>query len=98
MLNELENPAEDITEEVEEESLEHQVFYVIDPLKVEIEYVDQDLNDNPLGILTSLSTGSATTGDLRIILRHEPKKPNDGTPEDAGGETDIDVTFQLTVQ
>jgi len=97
-LNELEDPAEDITEEVEAEGLEHQIFYVVDPLKVDIQYVDQDLDNNPLGILTSLSTGAATTGDLTIILRHEPKKPNDGTPEDAGGETDIEVTFQLTVQ
>lgn len=98
LLNELETPAEDITEEVEEESLEHQIFYVIDPLKVEIEYVDQDAEGNPLGILTSLSTGGATTGDLTIVLRHEPTKPNDGTPEGAGGETDIEVTFSLTVQ
>ena len=98
LLNERATPAEDITEEVEEESLEHQLFYVIDPLKVEIEYLDQDSEGNPLGILTSLSTGGATTGDLTIILRHEPTKPNNGTPQGAGGETDIEVTFSLTVQ
>lgn len=96
LLNEVDG--ENITEEVEAEALEHQLFYVIDPLKVEIEYLDQDSNNNPLGILTKLSTSGATTGDLTIILRHEPSKPNDGTPEGAGGETDIEVTFPLTVQ
>jgi hypothetical protein len=98
VLNELEEPAEDITEEVKEEGEEHQFFFVDDVLKTEVTYDDVDLGGNPIGIETILETGSATTGTLTIILRHEPKKPNDGTPEDAGGETDIEVTFNITVE
>ncbi len=33
----------------------------------------------------------------RFTLRHEPTKPNTGLA-DAGGETDIAVTFNVTVQ
>lgn len=98
LLNELEEPAEDITEEVEEEGDHHQLFYVENVLKTNVEYLDQDLNGNPVGLLTSLETGGATTGTLTIILRHQPNKPNNGTPEDAGGETDIEVTFNIIVE
>lgn len=98
LLNELENPAVDITEEVDEEAEEHQLFYEFTTLKTEFEYLDQDLNDHPVGLITALTTGSAETGMLTITLRHEPKKPNNGTPEDAGGETDIEVTFVLNIE
>lgn len=98
MLNELENPPVNISDEVEAEAETHQIFYVMDALKSEIEYMDDDLDGYPLGLLTSLTTGTATTGSLTIVLRHEPKKPNNGTPQDAGGETDIEVTFDLTIE
>ena len=98
LLNELEDPAEDITEEVEEEATEHQFFFMSDATGIEIEFEDEDLDGNPVGIETSLETGTATTGTLTIVLRHEPKKPNDGTIEDAGGETDIEVTFDIIIE
>lgn len=96
--NELETPPENITEEVEEEGAEHQFFFIEDILKSDVMYDDEDVNGNPIGIETIVETGAAGTGTLTIILRHEPKKPNDGTPEDAGGETDIEVTFDITVE
>lgn len=98
LLNELDTPPDNITEEVEEEGLEHQIFYVIDELKLGVEYMDSDLDGNPVGLITSLTTSDATSASLKIILRHEPKKPNDGTPEDAGGETDIEVAFDITIE
>ena len=48
--------------------------------------------------MTSIVTGEASTGNLRIVLRHEPTKPNDGTLAGAGGSTDVDVTFAVTIQ
>lgn len=96
--NELETPPENITEEVEAEGAEHQFFFIDNFLKFDVAYGDEDINGNPVGIETILETGASTTGTLTIILRHEPKKPNNGTPEDAGGETDVEVTFDVTVQ
>ena len=98
LLNELANPAEDITEEVEAEGNEHQLFYQVDGALCEVDYLDEDLNGNPIGIMTTLSTGAASTGTLTIILRHEPMKPNNGTPEDGGGETDIEVAFDIIIE
>ncbi len=97
-LNETESPAEDITVEVMEESLEHEVFYTAPVAGVQIARLDLDIAGNPLGLRTTFTTGAAATGNLTIVLRHEPTKPNNGTITDAGGETDAQATFQISVQ
>jgi hypothetical protein len=98
LLNETEDPAENITEEVEEEDLDHQFFYTVGSgLDVDAEYADADSEGNPLGINFILNTGVASSGGLTFTLRHEPNKPNTGL-ENAGGETDIEVTFDVTVE
>lgn len=99
LLNETVNPAENITKEVEEESNEHQFFYNVGgDLDVTTAYGNTDDNGNPLGTEFTLTTGAASTGTLTITLRHEPKKPNDGTLTDAAGETDASATFNVTVE
>ena len=98
LLNETEDPAENITEEVEEEDLDHQFFYTVGSgLNVTTDYADADSMGNPLGLSFILTTSEASSGALTFTLRHEPNKPNDGL-ETAGGETDIDVTFDVTVE
>jgi len=98
LLNETENPAENITLEVAEEDEEHQFFYVTTGAITGVAYSDQDGNGNPVGLAFELTTGAAGAATLQATLRHEPKKPNDGTLADAGGETDIAQTFNVTVQ
>lgn len=98
LLNETENPAEVITEEVEEENLDHQFFYTAGGgLDVTTQYGNFDDEDNPLGTEFTLTAGAASSGTLTFTLRHEPTKPNTGLG-DAGGETDIAATFSVTVQ
>ena len=98
LLNETETPPENITTEVEDESDEHQFFFVINgALQATIDYDNFDNDGNPLGTAFTLSTQGPSVGSLTVVLRHEPKKPNDGTLADAGGETDISATFPLTI-
>ncbi|MAY22138.1 MAG: type 1 periplasmic binding fold superfamily protein [Flavobacteriaceae bacterium] len=98
-LNETESPAENITEEVIDEAEEHQVFYVPSSgLNATFTYEDFDGNGNPLGTLFTLEAGAASSGNLNVVLRHEPQKPNNGTLGDAGGETDVSVTFNVNIQ
>lgn len=98
-LNETESPAEDITEEVVEEADEHQVFYIPSTsLDATIGYANFDSNNNPLGTSITLTAGAEGSGTLTITLRHEPTKPNDGTLSDAGGETDVQVTFPVEIE
>ena len=98
LLNETESPAENITEEVEEEDDEHQFFYTAGSgLDVGTSYANFDGDGNPLGTQFILETGMPSSGGLTFTLRHEPNKPNTGL-ENAGGETDIEVTFDVTVE
>ena len=97
-LNELESPAEDITEEIEEEDLDHQVFYTLaGGLDATIAYANNDSAGNPLGTEFTLTAGTASSGSLTFTLIHEPTKPNAGLA-DAGGSTDIETTFNVTIE
>ncbi|MBU2928903.1 type 1 periplasmic binding fold superfamily protein [Winogradskyella psychrotolerans] len=98
LLNETEDPAEDITLEVEEEGDEHEFFYTPSISDITITKEDADVDGNPIGIETTFTTGEAGTGTLTIELIHEPTKPNDGTSASAGGSTDVEVTFSIEVQ
>ncbi len=103
-LNELENPAENITEEVAEEDDEHQFFFqAVGPnLNISTTYADFDDDGNPLGINFSLTTGDAGDGTLRVTLRHLLDKfaagVSDGDITNAGGDTDIEVDYSISVQ
>jgi hypothetical protein len=96
LLNRTESPAEDITVEVRAEGDEHEFFYT-NTAGLTITKTDTD-GTNPVGIETTLSTGAAGSGSLTIVLKHEPTKPNDGTAANAGGSTDVQVTFPISVQ
>lgn len=97
-LNETESPAEDITVEVKGEDEDHQIFFSSNDGSISFAYNDEDGNGNPIGIDFSITTGDAGSATMTVVLKHEPTKPNNGTTADAGGETDIEVTFDITVQ
>jgi len=101
-LNESEIPAEEITEEIEEEDAEHQVFFQSSISGLSFAYTDMDGDGNPIGLASTLTTGDAGSGTLTVTLRHEPSKSAsgvaDGNIANAGGETDIEVTFNVSVQ
>jgi len=90
-------PEQEITQEIREEGDEHQVFYE-STADLSIEYLDLDVNQNPIGLLVSVTPGDPGKGQITVILKHMPKKPNDGTAVDAGGETDIEVSFGVSVE
>lgn len=102
LLNESESPAEDITEEIEEEEDEHQFFFSSTVAGVSVAYNDKDDDNNPIGLKTKLTTGTAGAGNLTVILRHEPNKDaagvSSGDISNAGGETDIEVTFPIEIK
>ncbi|MFK7970941.1 MAG: type 1 periplasmic binding fold superfamily protein [Bacteroidia bacterium] len=102
LLNEQESPAEDITEEIAEEDLEHQFFFQSDLAGLTVQYADSDSLGNPVGLATKIAGTTAGSDTLIIILRHEPNKSGSGVAEgditNAGGETDIEVKFPITVR
>ena len=102
LLYELESPAEDITEEVEELDDEHQFFFQASNSIATFDYSDMDDDGNPVGLNFTLTTGAAGTGTVTVTLIHEPIKDasgvSDGNIANAGGEEDIAETFNVVVQ
>ena len=108
LQNETETPAELINEEIEEEADEHQFFYQVSGLNATVSYADTEDdyldndNANPVGLEFSLVTGAASTGQFTVTLRHKPNKDAEGVSEgnlsNAGGETDVAQTFDLTIE
>jgi len=111
LLNDIEG--ESITEEVEEEDEEHMFFFgwtdgiFSDPTgdgnigagnrADAVNYVDTDDDGNPLGLETTWTTGDAATGTFRVILKHQPDIKTD-TSDSTDGETDTDLTWDITIQ
>lgn len=106
ILNELANPAQDLTSEIRNEGTKHQFFFQITGNQLNpLVYDDQDTDGKPIGLQTKLSTKAGTgSHTLKVILRHEPNKNGAnvsmGDIANAGGETDIETTpaFTLNVQ
>ena len=110
-LAQVSDPEYDVTEEVEEESHEHIFFFSwtndvfsdplgngnIDSRSDPINYEDKDINGLPLGLQTLWTTGGATSGDFRIVLKHQPDLKSE-TSESSIGETDLDITFPIVVE
>jgi hypothetical protein len=82
-FNELEDPVEDITEEIEDEDDEHQVLIygsaVEGPAtgtnankRVEHAYSDEDDNGLPVGLENTITAVAAGAGEFKIMLRHLP--------------------------
>lgn len=101
-FNDSATPREDITMEVREEGTEHQVFYLVDGFAAAFAYTDTDTGGRPLGLTATITTGDAGEGSLTVVLRHEPNKDAagvaDGDISKAGGETDVEVAFPVTVE
>lgn len=102
------NDVEDITEEIEEEDEEHQFFFIPSSaaesaLTIVYDPTDLDENGDPVGLRSTWTTlGTTISGTtVRVVLRHELDKGasgvSDGDITNAGGETDIDATFNITI-
>jgi len=102
LLNESVTPTEVITDEIEEEADEHQFFFQSNISGLSVGYDDEDENGLPVGLENTLSTGASGSGNMTVTLRHEPDKDaagvSGGDIDNAGGETDIEVTFAIDVQ
>jgi len=102
LWDESKTPAEDITEEIEDEGDEHQFFFKVEGVTLTVSYDDTDDDGKPIGLKTVWTAGGAGTGTINIVLRHEPDKDAPGVAAgditNAGGDTDVEVTFPLVIE
>ena len=101
LFNESETPTEEITPEVFDEANDHQFFFSSSGSSAFV-YNDQDGNGNPLGLSFEVTTGNAANETFTFVLRHEPDKSaagvSSGDITNAGGETDIEVSFDVIIE
>lgn len=97
LLNESVSPAEDITEEVQEEADDHELYFIPAGANVTVTRTDLDSKSLPVGLSSTWQTTAASTGTVRVVLKHKPgtKAANDPVTK---GETDIDLNFVTKVQ
>ena len=100
-LNETVTPASNITVEVLEEGVDHQLFFQAPTSLGTFTYSDLDANGKPIGLQFTLATSAATTGSLLVTLRHLPNKSaagvSAGNIANAAGATDAAVTYSVVV-
>jgi len=103
---------EDVTEEIQEESDDHQFFFAfpegaftnpsgngnIDNTSDEVNYLDEDENGRPLGLSTQwVAADSETSGVFNVVLKHQPGiKSDTSTAQD--GDSDFDLNFVLNIE
>ena len=99
------NPVIDITEDIEAEAKDHQFFFNISgeiANTITVTYNDADSRKNPIGLSSIIKTTNSGTGKMKLTLRHKPNKDAEGVASgiitNAGGETDIEVEFDITVK
>lgn len=90
--NTSETPAENVTEEVQKEGDEHQVFFSTTGTLSFQGYTDKDDKGNPIGITSTFGTGLAGTASLKVTLKHQPNIKTDNTTVN-DGDTDVEVNF-----
>lgn len=102
VLNEKEEPAEDITAEIKEKNLEHLFLFQSQPASgngsLAVSDGDKDDDGKPLNLHFKLSTGTAGSGLFTLQLMHQPTDKTGTTPETAGGETDLKAVYPVVIQ
>ena len=103
--NEAAIPAQDITAEIIEEGVDHQLFYqktgTLNAFTYATTPSNLDKNGKPVGLQSVFTTTDVASGDLTITLRHQPNKSGAnvaaGDITNAAGSTDFEVTFKISV-
>jgi hypothetical protein len=102
LLNETESPAENITEEIEEEADEHLLCFTETVNGLTITYADTEADyltggsTKVVGLVTTWETTMVGDGTVTITLRHQPGTKTGACP--GSGDTDIEVTFKVSIQ
>jgi len=102
VLNEKENPVEDITTEVIAERDEHLFLYHSAPAtgagSITFSNGSTDGQSRPFNQTIIFSTGTSGTGTLTVHLIHAPSDKSGSTPGETGGETDVEAVFPVVIQ
>ncbi len=99
LTNALENPADDVlNDDVIPAADEHFFVYAVNGINLAVSRDSDDIDgsgDTRLGVNTTWVAGNASTGNVQIILVHEPENADDSNAFGSvtGGSEDLNITF-----
>ena len=99
LTNALENPADDVlNDDVIPAADEHFFVYAVNGINLTTSRDSDDIDgadDTKLGVNTTWGAGDASTGNVQIILVHEPEGADDSDAFGSvtGGSEDLNITF-----
>jgi hypothetical protein len=96
LLNESVTPADNITEEIQAEAEEHLFIFNSATSGLSILITDKDSNNLDLGLKSTWTTTNAATGNVNIVLKHNPDKASSNPA--VTGSTDIDITMPVVIE
>lgn len=95
---------EDITQEVMEEKNDHFVEYRFHAIDINITRIDEEESTDDdgikIGVYTEWETGETSEGSVQQTLIHQPETKNTENPNGnhTGGETDVEVVFDVIIE
>lgn len=101
----------DQTDVIEDEGIDHLFFYGftdelfdqpegngnIDARADQVNYIDEDDNGLPIGLISGWQTSTGGSGTLRIMLKHQEGQKTATSGSDIG-VLDFDLTFNVTIE
>jgi FlaG/FlaF family flagellin (archaellin) len=103
LLNKTVTPAEDKTNEINQEGTSHRFYY--EPAagsNITVSGLDNDANGVALGLSSNWVSGAAATGKIKITLRHyggnPPGKAANDLVNSTKSSTDLEVEFNTRIQ
>ncbi|MFD2514172.1 hypothetical protein ACFSRY_09865 [Pontibacter locisalis] len=92
------NGAGNLTPEIEAEGDEHELFYTVPSgLNLTVSKTDLDKNNRPIGLEATFVTGAASSGTMKVTLKHQPGLKGN-TSDITKGETDVEADFPVVIQ
>ncbi len=91
--------SKDLTAEVKNKGDEHELFFdKVGSLNItSVQKTDMDKNNRPIGLEATIVTGAASTGKLRVTLKHQPGLKGN-TSDISKGATDVQAEFPAVIQ
>ena len=98
LKDESKTPSLNITDEVEAEGEEHQLYYVPSAVNITVSNLNTDALGLPLGTTSRWATGAASTGVVKVVLKHKPGGIKAAGDPITKGDTDVELDFNARVQ
>jgi len=100
LMDKTKNPVEITSEEVLEEAVDHRFYFEPSGVNITVSNLSNDPNGIPVGLTSTWTTGAASTGTMKITLRHYENggKTLTDAVNDPKSSTDVEATFSTKVQ